>query len=180
MQEDTTEQQAPDTRPGHYYVSALPGVGEVKDGRYWLLAGSWPTHAKALAQVRPVWDYCLRVDPVGATWKSYGTCRLEVVEGETAKPSKLGSDAAVWTPRKPLGVGNAVALVTDEKLRDIGSSTGPGDTYSGTVVKVTPRRLYVRFGWTGFGQRPWPFDDKGVAQPPTLSGLGKCHLEVTS
>jgi hypothetical protein len=177
MQEDSDDKQKPDSRPGHYYVSALPGVGEAKD-RYWLLAGPWPTHAEALAQVRPVWDYALRIDPVGATWKSFGTCRLEVVDGVEAAPSKLGNDAAVWTPRKPLGIGDAVTLVTDEKLRGIGSSTGAGDTYSGTVVKTTPRRVYVRFGWTGFGQRTWPFDDKGAALAPTLSSLGKCHLEL--
>jgi hypothetical protein len=89
------QEQVPDTRPGHYYVSALPGVGEVKD-KYWLLAGPWPTHAEALAQVRPVWDYALRVDTVGATWKSFGTCRREIIDGVEAAPSKLGSDARKW------------------------------------------------------------------------------------
>lgn len=84
--------QTPDTRPGHYYVSALPGTGEVKD-RYWLLAGPWPTHAEALAQVRAVWDYALRADPVNAEWKRYGTCRLE--ESVT---TRLGCDPTKWLP----------------------------------------------------------------------------------
>ena len=81
----------PDPRPGFYYVSALPGIGERKD-KYWLLAGPWPTHAEALAQVQSVWDYACRIDPVNAAWKAFGTCRLE-----TASPSRLGVETKTWT-----------------------------------------------------------------------------------
>lgn len=93
MVPDAAPSQQPDLRPGHYYVSALPGTGEALDGHYWLLAGPWPTHAEALAQVRAVWDYALRADPVNAEWKRYGTCRLE-----EATASRLGCDPVTWSP----------------------------------------------------------------------------------
>lgn len=85
--------QQPDTRAGSYYVSARDG------DRYWLLAGPWPTHAEALAQVEPVWEHARRVDPVGSEWKAFGTCRLE--PDGTSSPSVLGVDPEAWKYVEP-------------------------------------------------------------------------------
>lgn len=61
--------QAPDTRPGLYYVSATEGR------RYSLLLGPYPTHAEALEQVDVARLECIARDP-RAVWWAYGTCRL--------------------------------------------------------------------------------------------------------
>lgn len=106
-------EQKVDDRPGYYYVSALPGLGEVKD-KYWLLAGPWLTHAEALAQVQPVWDYARRRDPVGSEWKAFGTCRLE-----EAKASKLGTNDQVWKGHKPTQEEVAIYLSKHKDFRGI-------------------------------------------------------------
>ena len=90
---DEATTQSPDPRPGHYYVSVLPGIGERKD-KYWLMAGPFAAHTEALAQVQPVWDHCRAVDPIGSEWKSFGTCRVPV--DDAAPTSILGSDPAKW------------------------------------------------------------------------------------
>jgi hypothetical protein len=84
-----TEQQ-PDSRPGHYYVSALPDPAT----GYYLLAGPWPTHAGALAQVDAVRRFAEYADPVKAPWMAYGTCRYP--ETEPAPISRLGADPPAW------------------------------------------------------------------------------------
>lgn len=106
-------EQKVDDRSGHYYVSVLPGLGEIKD-KYWLLAGPWPTHVEALAQVQAVWDYARRIDPVGAEWKAFGTCRLE-----EAKPSKLGANERAWKGHKPTQEEVAIYLSKHKDFRGI-------------------------------------------------------------
>ena len=87
-------EQKPDLQPDNYYVSARDG------DKYWLLAGPWPTHAEALAQVQAVWDHCRRVDPIGAEWKAYGTCRRPL--DDITQASKLGTDPASWAYVEPV------------------------------------------------------------------------------
>ena len=57
--------QQPDTQPGRYYVTAIDGP------RRYFLAGPWPTHGEALAQVEAVRRYAdasaLGCDPT--TWQ---------------------------------------------------------------------------------------------------------------
>ena len=60
----------PDLRPGAYYVSAVDG------GRYALLAGPYPSHAAALAQVDAARTIAHELDP-RAIWYGYGTCRMD-------------------------------------------------------------------------------------------------------
>lgn len=88
-----SDAQQPDERPGHYFVSAFDPDKGVRAG-YFLLAGPWPDHAQALAQVETVRRYAERVDGSGkATWMAYGTCRAEV---DDTRASRLGSDPAAW------------------------------------------------------------------------------------
>lgn len=92
-----SDEQQPDSRPGRYYISVLPGIGERKD-KYWRMAGPWSKHTEALEQVKSVWDYCRDVDPVGTEWKAFGTCR--VPPENVAPTSKLGSDPTAWQRRR--------------------------------------------------------------------------------
>ena len=46
-------------------------------------------------------------------------------------------------------VGDSVAMVS------------PSGTAMGVVREVTPKRVLVWTGTTGFGQRRWPFNEKG-------------------
>lgn len=71
----------PDPRPGSYYVSA------VSDRSHWLMAGPYPTHAAALADVARARQISCDADPRGH-WLGWGTCR---VEGET-KPGILNQE----------------------------------------------------------------------------------------
>ena len=82
--------QQPDPRPGRYYVAAIDG-----DRRYFL-AGPWPEHAQALAQVDAVRCFAEQNDP-RAVWMSYDTARHSL-DGEPIK-SALGSDPKVWTQK---------------------------------------------------------------------------------
>jgi hypothetical protein len=72
----TPESCPPD---GRYYVSAIDGPG------YYLMAGPYPTHAAALADVDKVKDISQEKD-AKAFWMSWGTCRVK--EGEL-KPGTL-------------------------------------------------------------------------------------------
>jgi hypothetical protein len=65
-----TDQQTPDTRPGHYYVTAIDG------GRWFKMAGPYNQHADALADVDRARDIASNVDG-RAHFMSWGTCRTE-------------------------------------------------------------------------------------------------------
>lgn len=80
--------QQPDPRPGYYFVTAIDGP----DRRYFL-AGPWPEHAQALAQVDAVRRFAKHTDP-RAIWMAYGTAR-QSLDGESIK-SALGSDPKAW------------------------------------------------------------------------------------
>ena len=82
--------QEPDPQPGHYFVTAIDGP------RRYFLAGPWPTHVEALAQVEAVQRYAEHADP-RAFWMAYGTAR-QPLDGEPIK-SALGSDATAWQLR---------------------------------------------------------------------------------
>ncbi len=89
-------EQTPDPRPGRYYVSVLNG------GRSALLAGPWPRHEQALAQVEAVRAFACEVDPRGH-WYAFGTARLP--EDSPAVPGKLNSGLTfthLWTGRGTL------------------------------------------------------------------------------
>ncbi len=63
--------QAPDVKPGHYYVS-------VRDGpQYGLLLGPYPDHQSALDKVETVRRKVCKLE-ARAHWYSFGTCRLPV------------------------------------------------------------------------------------------------------
>lgn len=62
--------QAPDTKPGPYYVSAMD------HGKTWLMAGPYDTHHQALADVDRARDIATEHDP-RAWWKAWGTVRIE-------------------------------------------------------------------------------------------------------
>ena len=80
--------QQPDPQPGRYYVTAIDGP------RRYFLAGPWPTHVEALAQVEVVRRYAERTDP-RAFWMAYGTAR-QPLDGE-AITSALGSNPQKWS-----------------------------------------------------------------------------------
>lgn len=70
-----------DPRPGNYYVSVID------QGRRALLAGPWPTHAEALAQVDAVRVKACELDPRGC-WYAFGTARLP---DDDSVPIRYGS-----------------------------------------------------------------------------------------
>lgn len=76
--------QLPDTKPGHYYVSAIK---DGHQGLYALLLGPFSQHQQALDQVDAVNTMACKLDP-RAHWYSYGTCRLPIGDA-AAKPGKL-------------------------------------------------------------------------------------------
>lgn len=76
----------PDPRPGHYYVTAIDG------NRAYFLAGPWPEHAQALAQVEA---FAERTDYPRAVWMAFGTARMPI--GTVPKKSALGSDPQKWS-----------------------------------------------------------------------------------
>jgi biotin carboxylase len=65
--------QQPDPQTGHYFVTAIDGL------RRYFLAGPWPTHAEALAQVDAVRRFAEQTDP-RAVWMAYGTARQPIEE----------------------------------------------------------------------------------------------------
>lgn len=78
MKTNTTE--APDTRPGNYYVSAVDGAIDFATGapKVYLALGPFPTHAEALAKVDEVKDFYYKHDSTGrAYFMGYGTVRAE-------------------------------------------------------------------------------------------------------
>lgn len=65
--------QAPDTKPGNYYVSVRKDSGDWR-----VLLGPFPNdHAAALAWVDKARNKAIELDP-RAPWYSYGTVRLPV------------------------------------------------------------------------------------------------------
>jgi hypothetical protein len=71
-----SEPQAPDPRPGFYYVSVVRGAGD-----YRLLRGPFVNdHAGALAAVEAARYRAYDLDPRSA-WYAYGTARLEADAG---------------------------------------------------------------------------------------------------
>ena len=65
-----TDNDEPDLRAGHYYVSCVDG------GRFSLLYGPCDRHADALALVETVQRAAEKIDS-WACFYSFGTCRLE-------------------------------------------------------------------------------------------------------
>jgi hypothetical protein len=77
----------PDPQPGRYYVTAIDGA------KPYFLAGPWPTHAEALAQVAAVRLFAELTDP-RAVWMAYGTAR-QPLDGEAI--TALGSNPQKWS-----------------------------------------------------------------------------------
>lgn len=76
MSANWNDTQAPDARPGFYYVTVRKGADQ-----YRLLRGPFVNdHAAALAAVREAKDRACDLDPRGH-WYSYGTARLECNAG---------------------------------------------------------------------------------------------------
>lgn len=73
--------EAPDTRPGAYYVSVIDGQ------RRALLAGPWPTHPEALNMVETVRVKACELDPRGHFY-AFGTARLP---DDDSVPIRAGS-----------------------------------------------------------------------------------------
>jgi hypothetical protein len=48
----------------------------------------------------------------------------------------------------------------------------------GVVRERTPKRILAWFGQTGFGQKRWPFDDKGQPVGPTALAFPGCRLDL--
>lgn len=62
--------QAPDKRPGNYYVTAIDGE------RFFYMAGPYGTHANALERVDQARDIASNHD--GRAWfMAWGTCRSD-------------------------------------------------------------------------------------------------------
>ena len=53
------------------------------------------------------------------------------------------------------------------------------ESVMGVVREVTPRRVYVWTGQTGFGQRRWPFDEKGNPVGSTRDFRPELRLDMT-
>jgi len=70
--------QIPDTRLGHYYVSAIDA------GKYYLMSGPYELHQTALNDVKKVRQICDEIHPK-SIWMAFGTCRVEI----NNKPGKL-------------------------------------------------------------------------------------------
>lgn len=80
----------PVAKKEYYYVSAIDPFNTARRG---LLAGPWPTHAEALAQVESVKAHAVQTTERGC-WMAYGTA------GSDEKLSTpLGSDPAKWAVR---------------------------------------------------------------------------------
>ncbi len=72
--EQIAETQQADTRPGHYYVSAVDG------GTHWFpMAGPFTTHQEALDLADDVRRYAHEVS-YRSVWYSFGTCRVDLSE----------------------------------------------------------------------------------------------------
>ena len=76
--------QAPDTKPGPYYVSSQNG------DHYWLMRGPYAKHADALAAVRDTMNKAIDLD-ARAHWMAWGTCRLpaDLVRADPGKMNRF-------------------------------------------------------------------------------------------
>jgi hypothetical protein len=73
-----------DEREGDYFVSAVDG------GRFWLLAGPYPTHRLALDMVETVRQIAKRDPDPREAFVGYGTCRLEEGSGRVGACQRVG------------------------------------------------------------------------------------------
>jgi len=67
----------PDSKPGNYYVSAED------NGTVWFLLGPLPSHATAIAMIRPVRNMAVKGNPL-ASFYAFGTLRVN--DGENLTP----------------------------------------------------------------------------------------------
>lgn len=81
-----------DQRPGNYYVVSHR-QGRTPEAGFHRLAGPFPTHKEADAQVQSVREYAERSGGQEAFWQHYITARCEP---EYAPKSALGSDPRKW------------------------------------------------------------------------------------
>lgn len=107
-----------DTRPGHYYVASHKQGSTPQQG-YHLLAGPWATHREADDQVAAVQAFAERHGGQEAYFQHYITARRDIVEGEEAAPSKLGSNDRVWKGRQPNQEEIAIYLSKHKDYRGI-------------------------------------------------------------
>lgn len=95
---------APDPRPGHYYVSVI----DPDTGRAFIAAGPWPDHADALAHVQPVRRCAVELAERATersrrltTWGAFGTCRLAPEADAPTGPMNDLLPAALRPPPRP-------------------------------------------------------------------------------
>jgi len=72
--------QAPDTKPGPYYVTAQKAGGTA----YWLMRGPFTGHAEALGVVRETMNKACELD-ARAHWMEWGTARMKDGSTEAGK-----------------------------------------------------------------------------------------------
>ena len=72
LRECLAADDAVDTQPGAYYVSAL----DHERSMFQILSGPYETHYEALDKVPAAKRIAQELDPRGV-WYSYGTCRIE-------------------------------------------------------------------------------------------------------
>lgn len=107
-----------DTRPGHYYVVSHRQGSDPAAG-YHRLAGPWPTHKEADDQVHAVQQFAERHGGQEAFFQHYITARVEVVDGEAAPTSRLGSNDRVWKGSTPTQEEIAIYLSKHRDFRGI-------------------------------------------------------------
>ena len=144
--------QAPDSRPGCYYVHAVGGatsnVGH-RDPGAWLVAGPYATHAEALALVADVKREACERDRRGGLL-AWGTVRME-----TAEPSLLG----VWRPEP-------------QPRAEAGQAAGPEASAAAPRKPARPRK--ARKGTAGpGGAQDASQGQPGAADEATAHDLGK-------
>lgn len=80
--------QAPDVKPGPYYVTAQD------PDHYWLMRGPFETHGEALDAVAETMRKACDLDP-RAHWKAWGTSRLDpAVKPIAGKMNQFFEEAA--------------------------------------------------------------------------------------
>jgi hypothetical protein len=71
--------------PGDFFVSAIDG------NEYFLMAGPYPEHGEAAANVERVKGIARQYDETGKTaFLAWGTCRLELDSGRTGSLNRHG------------------------------------------------------------------------------------------
>ena len=93
--------QAPDPRPGFYYVSAVGGAASNaghRDPGLWLVAGPYGTHAEAIGLVDAVRLHACGLDSRGS-WLAWGTARREAPDSALLGPWR--PPAAAGGPESP-------------------------------------------------------------------------------